>query len=89
MMHDLHDTEESTGITYGALIGFGMGIIATLGLTGGAGYYLAQSVKTEPAAIVETTSSTTIPPTIFDLRNYPTAVQQAATSPFTVPTSAH
>jgi hypothetical protein len=80
----MHTTEEATGVTYGALLGFTLAIIATLAITGGAGFYLARSVSdSDPASVTVTTS--TLPPTIFNPHGTPTdnTVQQAATNPFT------
>ena len=77
--------EESTGVTYGALIAFTLAVVATLALTGGAGYYLGKSLNSAPEAVVTTTTTNpATSATIFDLKggSADATVQQAATSPF-------
>lgn len=77
-------TDQATGVTYGALIGFALAVVATLAITGGAGYYLARSVSTTDSGASMTVTTTSLPATIFDLRGAPAdgTVQQAATNPF-------
>jgi hypothetical protein len=77
-------TEESTGVTYGALIGFAISIVATLAVTGGAGYYLARSVNDTDTGASMTVTTSTVPATFFDLHGSPAdeTVQQAETNPF-------
>jgi hypothetical protein len=87
-------TEKSTGVTYGALIGFTLAIVATLAITGGAGYYLGQSGKEAPAVNMQTSTTSQLSGmrTIFDAQEDPISpdeIQQAATSPYsTAPTTA-